>query len=387
MIVSFLVVLALCIGVLGTNLQIVLYDSGLSICDRVNERSTLNKPLARQCKIINELQRWILADNVMARWEPILKPDESVIDSLLSIHKSSYLNFLLNCWSSHVKDGSEPEVSTAEGLIPLLIARRDECEYYNPDVNDVHHEWRQMGWFADDNTTPINDDTGQIILQDLAVVKHAANLMVQVESSTQFVIVASTTFPGHHAGYDRYSGYSFVNHALFAAATILQESLEARVAVIDLDYHYGNGARSIMRHLKLDHPTLAARLTAVSLHADPRMDYPVYTGFAQESTQHEWNVPLKPGTTVQEYIDALRSVLPSLHKITHLILAFGTDTVINDPSTSKIGGFALQVDDYSAIFSTIRSAIKDVPIMITSEGGYDLNATPLIWKNAIAALL
>jgi len=169
--------------VLCTNLQIVLYDSGTSVCHDVLDTSMLNQPIQRQCKIMDALQRWILADNVLATWEMVKSSNSLEMDSLLSIHKPAYLNFLLNCWSSYLRDGKEPEVITADGR-RFDSTRRDECDFYNPDVNDVHHEWR---------------------LEDVAVVKHAANLMVQVESSTRSVIVASTTFPGHHARYDRYN--------------------------------------------------------------------------------------------------------------------------------------------------------------------------------------
>ena len=65
------------------------------------------------------------------------------------------------------------------------------------------------------------------------------------------------------------------------------------VAVVDVDYHHGNGTQSIFWE--------RGDLFFTSLHADPHDDYPFFTGHADEvgagaGLGCNLNLPLPPGT-------------------------------------------------------------------------------------------
>jgi acetoin utilization deacetylase AcuC-like enzyme len=134
------------------------------------------------------------------------------------------------------------------------------------------------------------------------------------------------------------------------------------VAILDVDYHHGNGTQDIV----------AGRegIAFASIHADPRMDYPYFWGHADESAGNVLNLPLPRGTDWTGYEPALLSALewigvgaPEL-----LIVSFGADTYAGDP----ISHFAVETADYAAMAR--RIAGLGVPTLIVMEGGYAVDA-------------
>ena len=77
--------------------------------------------------------------------------------------------------------------------------------------------------------------------------------------------------PGHHAEHDRMGGFCYFNNAVIAAHELLPAG---RVAILDVDYHHGNGSQ----HLTYDR----GDILYASLHADPRWAYPGFSGTAVE---------------------------------------------------------------------------------------------------------
>jgi acetoin utilization deacetylase AcuC-like enzyme len=114
---------------------------------------------------------------------------------------------------------------------------------------------------------------------------------------------ALTRPPGHHAGADYCGGYCFLNNAALAAQHLLDDGLE-RVAILDLDYHHGNGTQSIFYRRK--------DVLFMSIHADPRGDYPFYLGHADETGEgdglgYNMNLPLARGATSTQWFAALET--------------------------------------------------------------------------------
>ena len=105
--------------------------------------------------------------------------------------------------------------------------------------------------------------------------------------------------PGHHAEHDRMGGFCYFNNAVIAAHELLSAG---RVAILDVDYHHGNGSQ----HLTYDRRDILY----VSLHADPRWAYPGFSGTAVERGSGEGegfnlNYPLWPGTAIDDYAATL----------------------------------------------------------------------------------
>ena len=184
--------------------------------------------------------------------------------------------------------------------------------------------------------------------------------------------------PGHHAGRDFYGGYCFFNNAA-VAASILARASGSRVAVLDIDYHHGNGTQ----HIFWDD----ASVLTVSLHADPEFEYPYYTGRAEETggpgaPSGNLNLPLAAGTTGEAFLAALGRALVAIEEAgaRSLVVAFGADTAGSDP----LGTFALEMSDFDAIGAAVGAL--SLPTAVIMEGGYDIDATAESVRRFLGAL-
>ena len=168
--------------------------------------------------------------------------------------------------------------------------------------------------------------------------------------------------PGHHAGADYMGGYCYLNHAAVAAQAARDAGC-ARVAILDIDYHHGNGTQDIF----LDR----GDVFYASVHADPARDYPFFWGHADEvgvdaGVGTTLNLPLPHGTRIDAFrraqaraLDAIARFGPDL-----LVVSFGADTHVADP----ISHFALETPDFAVLARDIAAA--GWPAVIVMEGGY-----------------
>jgi acetoin utilization deacetylase AcuC-like enzyme len=172
--------------------------------------------------------------------------------------------------------------------------------------------------------------------------------------------------PGHHSGSDYFGGYCYLNNAAIAAEAAIAQGRK-QVAILDVDYHHGNGTQDIFY--------ARADVAFASIHADPETDYPFFWGRPDETGEGEGeganlNLPLKRGTRWNDYERALGRALEQLGAFGPdlLIVSFGADTWGGDP----ISHFQLETADYRSIASRISSA--GLPTLIVMEGGYAVEA-------------
>jgi acetoin utilization deacetylase AcuC-like enzyme len=168
--------------------------------------------------------------------------------------------------------------------------------------------------------------------------------------------------PGHHCGADYLGGYCYLNNAAIAA-----QAAGRRVAILDVDYHHGNGTQDIF-YARGD-------VLFVSIHADPRMDYPYYWGHADEIGEGPGegatlNLPLPRGTDLAAYLPALDTALARIAAFAPdlLIVSYGADTFAGDP----ISHFRLETSDYAILGRRIASL--GLPTVVVMEGGYAVDA-------------
>jgi acetoin utilization deacetylase AcuC-like enzyme len=179
--------------------------------------------------------------------------------------------------------------------------------------------------------------------------------------------------PGHHAGKDYAGGYCFINNAAVAAHLL---SKKGSVAVLDVDYHCGNGTQDIF-YARDD-------VFTVSIHADPDYEYPNYIGFADERGKsrgfgYHHNFPLPAGTNDEAYLETLEQALQKIRefKPAYLVVSAGMDIYADDP----LGRIKVTTDGIGKIAK--RIAELDLPTVIIMEGGY---ANDTLGKNILAFL-
>ena len=154
--------------------------------------------------------------------------------------------------------------------------------------------------------------------------------------------------PGHHAGADYLGGYSYLNNAAIAAEHAAAAG--RRVAILDVDYHHGNGTQDIFYD--------RGDVVFASIHADPATDYPFFWGHADETGAGEGegatlNLPLPRGTDWTGYDPALAQALDRIGGIEPdlLVVSYGADTYEGDP----ISHFKLKTGDYAPMARRIAS--------------------------------
>ncbi|KAG8690132.1 hypothetical protein FRC11_013619, partial [Ceratobasidium sp. 423] len=176
---------------------------------------------------------------------------------------------------------------------------------------------------------------------------------------------ALTRPPGHHASPAVCGGYCFFNNIAVAAKCLQSRVPNTKVAILDIDYHHGNGTQDVF----YQDPSVLY----VSLHAEG--DYPYFTGTAEETGDgpgvgFNFNIPLPQHTTGNtEYIAALRRGLDRISQFgpQWLLVSLGVDTYKDDP----LCHFKLTTECYREIGQEIGSL--NLPTLFAMEGGYHIN--------------
>lgn len=179
--------------------------------------------------------------------------------------------------------------------------------------------------------------------------------------------------PGHHATSGRMTGFCFVNNIAVAAHSLV--SRNRRVAIIDFDFHYGNGTADLF----WDNPNVLY----ISVHADPNINFP-YQGFLDEVGGGEGRgfnacVPLFFGSSDRELVASFDEVvLPLLDSFSPSIVGVsaGFDGYVVDP----VGEGYLQYTPtgFQAVGQLLfdYSRAHQVPLFHTLEGGYNITELP-----------
>lgn len=270
--------------------------------------------------------------------------------ALTAIHTPRYLDFLAHAWDEWV--ALDPANATRDALPSLWPVRG-----FRSDVLPANFSAR-MGLFSFDAGSPLTSGTWVAARAGADCAFAAAE---QVAHGARAAFVLSRP-PGHHAGADFFGGYCFLNNAALAAQHLRDSGL-ARVAVLDIDYHHGNGTQAIFYD--------RADVLFSSIHGDPHTEYPFYLGYADETGAgaglgFNHNLPLPRGTGFAVWRDALRRALHGVARFgaQALVVSLGLDTFEGDP----IAGFTLRSEDYLRVGEDLARA--GLPTVFVFEGGY-----------------
>ena len=278
---------------------------------------------------------------------------------LSRVHTPDYIRFLSTAWSRWQERG----LSAGPAMAFAWPGRGEP-----PRPDDL---LGQLGYHSFAADCSIVAGTWEAAEEAAAIAQSAADHAARLPGA----VYALCRPPGHHATADQFGGYCYLNNSAIAAQRLLDSGIE-RVAVLDIDYHHGNGTQSIF-YARPD-------VLTVSLHADPVFEFPWFSGHASESGIEQGagsnlNLPLAAGCTFATWMQAFGKALDRIAGTGSeaLVVALGVDTYKDDP----LGTFALDTGDYTAIAADIRAI--DVPTVIVQEGGY---ATSAIGTNVAAFL-
>lgn len=279
-------------------------------------------------------------------------PGDADMAVVQSIHTQPYLDFLANAWSEWV--ALDP-ANAALDVLPSIWPVRS----FRTNVVPANFAAR-VGRYSFDAGTPLMAGTWAAAQAGAACAIDAARAVARPGGA--HAAMALTRPPGHHAGPDFFGGYCFLNNAAIAAQA-LRDAGAQRVAVLDVDYHHGNGTQSIF-YARGD-------VLTVSLHGDPNTEYPFYLGYADETGEGagagcNLNLPLPAGTAFGPWLGALEAGLQRVaeFKAEALVVALGLDTFEGDPICS----FGIRSQDYLRVGEALRQA--GLPTVFVMEGGY-----------------
>jgi len=264
----------------------------------------------------------------------LVEVEAAAEDAVRALHDADYVDFLLAI-AARVGDGTEyvPSVFGADlGRAPVHFRGGMYC--------------RELG-------TPITGATIDAALNAAAAATSAAQ-HVASGAPTAFALCRP---PGHHAGRRRYGGYCYFNNAYLAAIA----AGDGRRAVLDIDYHLGDGS---MEFATADCPYF-------SLHADPWTNYPYLEAGAALDPDNGRLVTLAPGIDIEGYVALLDGVLEEIaaRGCDTLVVSTGFDTLATD--TIQDAKLRIRAQDFRRIGARIASLGAKVVMVL--EGGYKVD--------------
>jgi acetoin utilization deacetylase AcuC-like enzyme len=295
-------------------------------------------------------------------------PKDHGREPILAVHDDDMVEVFEHAWTDAVGNG-------ADGSRPffpdtfLLAAYRGAMPASDLPAG-AHH---RLGAYLFDTATPIVAGTWAAALAAVDVALTAAGRVVEGAP----LAYGLCRPPGHHAARGMLGGYCYFNNAAIAAEWLRRERGARKVAILDIDYHHGNGTQQIFWE--------RGDVLYLSLHADPARAYPYFSGYSGERGTGDGagltrNWPLAARTSLDGYTVALAEALRMIVAFdpdAPLVISAGFDTFERDP----IGDLALRTSDYGEIGRMVAGL--GLPMVVLQEGGYVVDA---LGDNAVALL-
>ncbi len=304
------------------------------------------------------------ADHVLTRVRqqslgPVREPEDFGLGPIGRVHDEAYLTFFKGAWERWAEQGHEGD------LLPFTWPARTLRRVI---PKSLHGE---LGYYSFDGGAPITAGTWQAAYS-AAQVALTAQAEIQRGARSAFALCRP---PGHHAASDLMGGYCYLNNAAIAAQAFLDQG-HKKVAILDVDYHHGNGTQSIF-YARND-------VLFTSIHGHPEAEFPFFLGYADELGEgagkgFNFNYPLAAGSAWEQWSAALEQACGEIEGYAPdvLVISLGVDTFKDDP----ISQFKLDSPDYLRMGERIARLGK--PTLFVMEGGY---AVEEIGINAVNVL-
>ncbi|MBH0236224.1 histone deacetylase family protein [Methylobrevis albus] len=316
-------------------------------------------------RLVPCFEKPVRAEYVRARVEevglgPVLAPKSWSLDAAARVHDAGYLDFLGRAW----------DMWAAEGNHTTALAMTWPVRGLRNDIVPTSIE-AMLGYYSMDAGAGFMPGTYAAIRGSLDCALTAAECVAGGEAAA----FALCRPPGHHAGSAFMGGYCFINNASVAAQW-LRDNGAARVAILDVDYHHGNGTQEIF-YARGD-------VLVCNIHGDPNTEYPFFLGHVDETGTGAGeganaNYPLPFGTDFESWGAALDHACGRIEAFGAdvVVVSLGVDTFERDP----ISHFKLTSADYPKIGARIAKLGR--PTLFVFEGGY---AVDEIGINAVGVL-
>lgn len=286
-----------------------------------------------------------------AGFTDVVAPNKHGLDVVFQVHDPAFVSFLQRCYPLWEKEFGPGHFATA-----YTFGMRGMDQVPNASVHSM------LSCYTFDVCAPFVQGTWTAINAAKDIALTGVDLM-QAGEDTVFSVCRPA---GHHASQDLAGGYCYLNNAAIAAQAHLNAGAR-RVALLDIDYHHGNGTQRIFYD--------RSDVLFISLHCRPQDEYPFLMGYDTELGEgkgkgYTLNLPMPRGTgyalwgsELQVALDRITAYSPDV-----LVVSLGVDTYDGDP----VGGFTLQTLDYVDIGN--RLSRLDLPTHFVMEGGYAMNA-------------
>jgi|SRR3569833_19774 len=310
-------------------------------------------------------------------------PEHETVPSaiLARTHDAGYLEHLRTCHSRWLVEGI---IKEEESVLPECFPVLGLSKATKPPV-DI---FARPGYYSFDLSTGICKHTWSSAVASAHLAVRAAQAIVEPADHApekpgcgqHECVLALCRPPGHHCTTKLAGGYCYLNNAVVAAESIrhfagpdavdaASSATAARIAILDLDFHHGNGTQSYFYD--------QSSTLYVSIHGEN--EYPYYTGFPEETGEGDGvgfnlNLPLAPRSSMQKYMEKVDIAVARMEefKPDFLIVSLGFDTFHIDP----LGGFDIRTEDYKTIAARIKASdiVNQAPSIILLEGGYVLES-------------